>query len=114
LICASPNRPSSEAPPVIACTAGRQCFSFVRTVFVSPGLKRNQFYDMKKLIAPVALALTATMFLSGCVAAVGNRSASPSNATVGQQLIDLQKAKETGALTEAEYQAQKAKLLENK
>ncbi len=37
-----------------------------------------------------------------------------SKATLGQQLIDLQKAKEAGALTEAEYNAQKAKLLEHK
>lgn len=31
--------------------------------------------------------------------------------TVGQQLIDLQKAKNSGALTEGEYQKEKAKLL---
>ena len=30
-----------------------------------------------------------------------------------QQLIDLQKAKETGAITDAEYQTQKARLLDN-
>ena len=30
--------------------------------------------------------------------------------TTGQQLIDLQKARDAGAITEAEYQAQKAKL----
>jgi PBP1b-binding outer membrane lipoprotein LpoB len=69
---------------------------------------------MKRIIAPTALALSALLLLSGCVAAIGNRGTNPSNATVGQQLIDLQKAKETGAMTEAEYQAQKAKLLENK
>lgn len=34
--------------------------------------------------------------------------------TIGQQLIDLQKAKDAGAVTEAEYQAQKDKLLGNK
>jgi hypothetical protein len=33
--------------------------------------------------------------------------------TVGQQLIDLQKAKDAGAISDAEYQAEKAKLLEN-
>lgn len=69
---------------------------------------------MKKLIAPVSLALCAVVFLSGCVAAIGNRGPSPSNATLGQQLIDLQKAKEAGAITEAEYQSQKAKLLSSK
>jgi hypothetical protein len=34
--------------------------------------------------------------------------------TIGQQLIDLQKAKDAGAITDAEYQTQKAKLLESK
>jgi len=69
---------------------------------------------MKKLIAPISLALCAVVFLSGCVAAIGNRGTNPSDATLGQQLIDLQKAKEAGAMTDAEYQVQKAKLLDNK
>ena len=69
---------------------------------------------MKKLIAPISLALCAVVFLSGCVAAIGNRGTNPSNATLGQQLIDLQKAKDSGAISDTEYQAQKAKLLENK
>lgn len=70
---------------------------------------------MKKLIAPTSLALAATLCLSGCVAAIGNRDAQrPGNGTLGQQLIDLQKAKEAGAISEAEYQTQKARLLDNK
>ena len=35
-------------------------------------------------------------------------------ATIGQQLVDLQKAKDAGAITDAEFQAQKAKLLGKK
>ena len=69
---------------------------------------------MKKLIAPISLALCAVVFLSGCVAAIGNRGTNPGDATLGQQLIDLQKAKEAGAMTDAEYQVQKAKLLDTK
>ena len=70
---------------------------------------------MKKLIIPTSLALAAMLGVSGCVAAIGNRDAQHSSGgTLGQQLIDLQKAKEAGALTEAEYQTQKARLLENK
>jgi hypothetical protein len=34
--------------------------------------------------------------------------------TVGQQLIDLQKAKDAGAISDAEYQTQKSKFLEQK
>ena len=34
--------------------------------------------------------------------------------TMGQQLIDLKKAKDAGAITDAEYQAQKAKMLGGK
>jgi len=40
--------------------------------------------------------------------------ATPVTATVGQQLVDLQKAKDTGAITDAEYQAQKTKILNEK
>ena len=67
---------------------------------------------MKKFIGPASIALSALLFLSGCVAAIGNRgSGHDSNATLGQQLIDLQKAKEAGAISEAEYECEKAKML---
>lgn len=42
---------------------------------------------------------------------VGQQTVAP---TLGQQLMDLQKAKDTGVITDTEYQEQKAKLLENK
>ena len=69
---------------------------------------------MKRPILPTALALAAGLALSGCVAAIGNRDAHHGNGTLGQQLIDLQKAKEAGAISEAEYQTQKARLLDNR
>lgn len=59
------------------------------------------------------LLLVVTLALSGCVASIGN-SGHRGNATLGQQLIDLQKAKESGAITESEYQVQKARLLGTK
>ncbi len=34
--------------------------------------------------------------------------------TIGQQMLDLKKAKDAGAISDAEYEAQKAKLLGNK
>jgi hypothetical protein len=69
---------------------------------------------MKKLIAAASISLSAILLLSGCVAAIGNRGTDRSTGTLGQQLIDLQKAKDAGAITETEYQTQKARLLENK
>ena len=68
---------------------------------------------MKKVTAVPSLCciLLATLFVSGCVASIGNRNP---NVTVGQQLTDLQKAKESGAITEAEYQREKSKLLGDK
>ncbi len=56
------------------------------------------------------------LLLSGCVAAIGNRDGRHGSGgpTLGQQLIDLQKAKESGALSDAEYQSQKTKLLSDK
>lgn len=71
---------------------------------------------MKRLLTPLALGLSLLLF-AGCIAAIGNRDNQPpvrSNATLGQQLIDLQKAKDAGAITPAEYEIQKAKLLGEK
>ena len=69
---------------------------------------------MLKLIVPTSLAFSAMLLFSRCVAAIGNRDAQRGNATLGQQLIDLQKAKDAGAITDAEYQSQKGRLLGNK
>jgi hypothetical protein len=85
---------------------------------------------MKKPLIPLLIGLSAAILLAGCALdlrfgggtkssttksdqkpVIGQQVTAP---TVGQQLIDLQKAKDSGAITDAEYQAQKAKLLENK
>jgi hypothetical protein len=70
---------------------------------------------MKKLFISLLAGLSAMTLLVGCETHLGggttNRIEQP---TVGQQLIDLQKAKEAGAITDTEYQAQKAKLLNSK
>ena len=73
-------------------------------------------YAMKTIASHLALGLLA-FTLSGCVIAMGNRDLGQprtGNATLGQQLIDLKKAQDAGALTEDEYQAQRKKLLEEK
>jgi hypothetical protein len=61
----------------------------------------------------IVLLLPAFFLLNGCIA-IGNRDAQRPNATLGQQLIDLQKARDTGAITDAEYQSQKSRLLNPK
>jgi uncharacterized protein YceK len=70
---------------------------------------------MKK--SSVALMLTSvllTLTLSGCIAVVRHAEPPPANVTVAQQLIDLQKAKDAGVITESEFQAQRAKFLAQK
>jgi hypothetical protein len=68
---------------------------------------------MKKLIAPVMVSLSAMTLLTGCI--IGDRSNTTRvMPTVGQQLTDLQKAKDAGAITDEQYQAQKAKILDEK
>ena len=57
--------------------------------------------------------LPAVLLLNGCIA-IGNRDAQQGHGTLGQQLIDLQKARDAGALSESEYQTQKARLLQPK
>jgi len=68
---------------------------------------------MKKLLIPTVIGLAAVTLLSGCLDLKlgGGTTTHPQTATVGQQLVDLQKAKDAGAISDAEFQAQKAKLL---
>jgi hypothetical protein len=72
---------------------------------------------MKKLFIPILSLLSAALLLSGCVGGLnlgGGSKTVVQKPTVGQQLVDLKKAKDTGALSDEEYQAQKAKVLANK
>lgn len=68
---------------------------------------------MKKIIAPFLIALATMSLLTGCIGVNlgGGTKTVVQSATVGQQLLDLKKAKDAGAITDAEYQAQKAKIL---
>ena len=68
---------------------------------------------MKKLIIPCSLALSAMLLFTGCIA-IGNRGEQSGGGTIGQQLLDLQKAQANGAITDAEYQTLRAKSLGNK
>jgi hypothetical protein len=73
---------------------------------------------MKKTFITLSLALTTLLLLTGCLnlqlGGGSKNDAQYRNPTVGQQLIDLQRAKDTGAISAGEYQAQKAKLLAEK
>ncbi len=71
---------------------------------------------MKKFFVPALIGLSAVTLLAGClgIRVGGGTTSTPGSPTVGQQLIDLQHAKDAGAITDAEYQAQKTKILGNK
>ena len=70
---------------------------------------------MKKILICSFIALASTTLLTGCLGlalGTGDRSTTyKQEPTVGQQLIDLQKAKNSGAITQAEYDTEKAKIL---
>lgn len=72
---------------------------------------------MKKILIPSLIGLTALALLAGCAVAPslslgGGSKTVEQKATVGQQLVDLKKAKDCGAITDQEYQAQKTKILQ--
>ena len=71
---------------------------------------------MKKLFIPTAAALLTMLLLTGCLALHigGGDKQEAHKATIGQQLIDLKAAKDAGAITESEYEAQKGRLLHEK
>lgn len=71
---------------------------------------------MKKYFFSTVATVSAMLLLTGCIGLSiggGSKPASVPKPTLGQQLTDLQKAKDSGAITDAEFQVQKAKLLKN-
>jgi hypothetical protein len=75
--------------------------------------ERSSRILMKRILTILTpcLIFAAPLFSAGCIASIGNRNP---GTTVGQQLIDLQNAKQAGAITEEEYQTEKAKILGSK
>ena len=69
---------------------------------------------MKKQLLSISVGLCAIMLLNGCVAVLGNRGSAGDGPTLGKQLVGLQKAKESGAISDAEFESQKARLLSDK
>ena len=66
-----------------------------------------------RLFALLLLMAFAASILSGCVLAVGvPDSEVKTKPTLGRQLSDLKRARDSGALSEEEYQAAKKRLLE--
>ena len=66
---------------------------------------------MKSSFIPI-LAVSGLILSCGCAWEIGGGAKHAIiQPTLGQQLTDLQKAKEAGAITDSEYQAQKQKLL---
>jgi hypothetical protein len=68
---------------------------------------------MKKLIVPILVGLSAMTLLTGCAIGCGEKITQVMP-TTGQQLMDLQKAKDAGIITDAQYQSEKTKILEHK
>jgi hypothetical protein len=74
---------------------------------------------MRKSIIPMSLAILAPLLWGGCLGlhfGGGTKTTMESksqtyNVTLGQQLIDLQKAYDAGIITQSEYDSEKSKLL---
>ena len=73
--------------------------------------------NMKRNVIPAMLALSAILLFGGCIGGLnmgGGTKTQVHNPTLGQQLIDLQKARDSGAITPAEFDAKKAELMSKK
>lgn len=63
------------------------------------------------LLSVVASAVVLT-FVTGCAWSIGDgKDTRIHQPTKGQELVDLKKAKDAGAITEEEYQAQRTQIL---
>ncbi len=59
------------------------------------------------------IAVVAALLLSACSSATTDVLQPTVSVSIGQQLIDLKKAKDAGALSEKEYQAQVKRLIDS-
>jgi hypothetical protein len=66
-----------------------------------------------RLSAIAAIAVMAGLLLSACSSATTDVLSPTVSVSIGQQLIDLKKAKDAGALSEKEYQAQVKRLIDS-
>ncbi|HEY4414301.1 MAG TPA: SHOCT domain-containing protein [Verrucomicrobiae bacterium] len=68
---------------------------------------------MKKLFTPLLISVATATLLTGCIGLQvgGGAKSEAQKPSLGQQLIDLKNAKDAHAITDAEYEAEKAKLL---
>lgn len=64
----------------------------------------------------LSLGVLVLFSLTGCLNLQfgGGTTSKPHTPTVGQQLIDLKRAKDEGVITNAEYETQRARLLETR
>jgi hypothetical protein len=70
---------------------------------------------MKKIIIPSLIGVATMALLTGCDIKLGGGTTTEMRpATVGQQLVDLKRAKDAGAISDEEYQTEKAKFLDEK
>ena len=64
-----------------------------------------------KTLAWGGMIVAIALLSSGCIVGIGDGRGEPRRATLGQELVDLQKARDAGAVTPEEFAAQKKKLL---
>ena len=69
---------------------------------------------MKKIILSTIVGLSAMLLLNGCLLLGTGDRHETHPPTTGQQLVDLKKARDAGAISDGEFEAQKQKLLEHK
>ena len=72
------------------------------------------YQNMKNTFVSMLFSVAAASLLTGCIGLQfggGEKRDVVKSATTGQQLLDLKVAKDNGAITEAEYQIQKNKVL---
>lgn len=66
----------------------------------------------KSTLVTLAMAFLSMVLLSGCAWSIGGREGETRvQPTRGEELMDLKRAKDTGAISEQEYEAQKQRIL---
>ena len=99
------------APPPTRATLGCRYLKYFERSIGEPIIDATRGMTIVKSMKQTIMAATLTAaMVAGCG---GNEVVAPTvSVSVGQQLIDLKKARDSGALSENDYQRQKQSLID--
>lgn len=102
---------AAEASKAAARSEGDNAVTSVSAAETGPALERKWVVQVKRIGARAG-AMLAALAVAACASSSTKVMPPVINVSIGQQLIDLKKARESGAITQREYEQQARRVVD--